>query len=124
MLAACLVAVSFATALAAAALTSEDVYHGDMRRYSKPAEVNAKKVFKVIPAYKEILDKKITEDSAVYLIKLAEANKVFSATLAAYAEDNGYDLICEEGHIANAPNATDDVVKLIEDAAKEDKEPK
>ena len=123
MLAVCIVAVSFAAALASTTLSSDDVYFGDMRRYSKPAEISARKVFKVIPAYREILEKKITEDSALYLIKLAEANKVFADALSAYAGDNGYDLICQEGHIANAPNVTDEVVKLIE-AAKEEKEQK
>ena len=98
---------------AALALSTEEVYYGNARRYENPVEINAKKVFMAIPAYKEIVDKQIDTTSAVYLGKLEEANKAFAAAVASYAQDNGYDLVCEEGRIKNAPNGTEDVIKLI-----------
>lgn len=101
------------------ALSKEEVYYGNYRQYKKPAEVNAKKVFLAIPAYKEIIEKNIEEDSALYLIKLAEANKVFSKAVAEYAKDNGYDLVCEEDALDNAEDATDDVIKIVKKNSKQ-----
>lgn len=96
-------------------LTKEDVYFGNYRHYSKPAEVNAKKVFMVIPPYKEIIDKNIEKDSALYIIKLDEANKIFHEVLKTYAEDNNFDLVCEEGKAEGARNITDDVIKVLKE---------
>ena len=95
------------------ALTKEQVYYGNYRKYKKPAELNAKKVFMVIPAYKEIIEKNIEEDSALYLAKLAKANKTFLACVKEYAKDKGYDLVCEEGALDNATSVTDEVIKLV-----------
>ena len=108
-------AVFLALCGAASALSKEEVYHGNHRKYKKPAEVNAKKVFAVIPAYKEIVEKDIKEDSALYLIKLAEANKLFLKCVKEYAEDKGYDLVCEEGALEDATSVTDDVIKLVKE---------
>jgi hypothetical protein len=105
-------------ATAALALSKTDVYYGNARRYSKPAEVNAKKVFMAIPAYREIVEKNIEKDSALYIIKLTEANKVFREVIAAYAKDNSYDMVCEEGKAEGARNVTDDVVKVLKERDK------
>jgi len=110
----CLAAL-LCVAATAIALTKEDVYYGNIRQYSKVAEVNAKKVFMVIPAYREIIDKNIEKDSALYIIKLNEANKVFREAIAEYAKDNNYDLVCEEGRAEGAKNITDDIVKAIKE---------
>jgi hypothetical protein len=111
-------AIILGVAVAAFALHKEDVYFGNYQRYSKPAEVNAKKVFMVIPPYREIVEKNIEKDSALYIIKLGEANKIFSEVLSTYAKDNSFDLICEEGKVEGARNVTDDVVKIIKDREK------
>ena len=95
------------------ALSKEDVYYGKPRRFKKAAEVNAKKVFMAIPAYREIIDKNIEKDSARYVMKLEEANKVFHEAISRYAEENEYDLVCEEGRLEGAHNATDEVVEII-----------
>ncbi len=112
---ACVVASAILAGLAASAfsLSKEEVYFGNHRQYKKAAEVNAKKVFAQIPAYKEIIDKGIKEDSALYIIKLAEANKVFLEAVKEFAEDKGYDLICEEGALDDAPAVTDEVVEVV-----------
>ena len=103
----------FVATTCVSALSREEVYYGDRRRYRKPAAVKAKKVFMAIPAYKEIVEKDIEEDSALYLKKLAEANKIFLDVLKEFAEDNGYDLICEEGALDDATVVTDDVVEAV-----------
>ena len=106
---------------AAAVLSKEHVYYGDAQQYSKPAEICARTVFMAIPEYKEIVEKDIREDSALYLMKLSEANKTFTKVLGDYAKNNGYDLVCEVGHVEGAPNATEDIVKIIEDSEEEKK---
>ena len=106
---------------ALAAISAENVYYGNQNKYKKPVEINAKKVFAVIPAYKEIVDKKIPADSALYMVKLDEANKVFAKVLKSFAADNKYDLVCEEGSVKDAPNATDDVVKLVKELKEDSK---
>ena len=111
--------VVFALCGSLLALSKEDVYYGNYRQYKKAAEVNAKKVFMVIPAYKEIIEKNVDKDSALYLIKLAEANKAFLKAVTKYAKDNGYDLVCEEGALDNAASATDEVIKIAKENAKE-----
>lgn len=114
-----LIAVIVAAALAAPALalSKEHVYHGKARRYQSPAEINARKVFMAIPAYREIIDKNIEKDSALYIIKLKEANEIFVKVLARYANEHGYDLVCEEGHVEGAVNITEEIVAIIGDAS-------
>jgi hypothetical protein len=114
-------ALVLAWAAGALGLSAVDVYYGDLRHYTKAAEVNARKVFDAIPAYREIVEKNIREDSALYLIKLGEANKVFNKALTGYAEENGYDLVCEEGSILGAADVTGDVVKLITEGVEQEK---
>jgi len=97
----------------ASALAKEEIYYGSSRRFSRPAEINARRVFMAIPAYKEIIEKNIDKTSALYLVKLAEANEVFRETIRRFAEANNYDLICEEGKMEGAYNATEDVIKAI-----------
>jgi len=111
----------FLAPAASANLSREDVYYGDARRYTRPVEINAKKVFMAIPAYKEIIDKNIPEDSALYFSKLDEANKRFTKAVKTYAEANKCDLVCEEGRLEGAANVTDDVIKIIQ--AQEDEKP-
>ncbi|MHC4713742.1 MAG: hypothetical protein ACYTAN_10810 [Planctomycetota bacterium] len=111
---ACLLAFAVLSAVAFP-LSKEEVYYGNHRQYKKAAEVNAKKVFVNIPAYKEIIDKDIDEDSALYLIKLAEANRIFLEAVKEFAKDKGYDLICEEGALEDAPCVTAEVVKIVKD---------
>jgi len=106
-------------AASARALSREDVYYGNRKQYKKPAAIKAKKVFMAIPAYKEIVEKDIKEDSALYLKKLAEANKIFLDVLKEFAQDNGYDLICEEGALDDAQVVTDDVVKAVKEKSDE-----
>lgn len=102
-------------AASARALSREDVYYGNRKQYKKPAAIKAKKVFMAIPAYKEIIEKDIKEDSALYMKKLAEANRIFLDVLKEFAQDNGYDLICEEGALDDAQVVTDDVVKAVKE---------
>jgi hypothetical protein len=104
-----------AVSAAAFALDKESVYYGNHRKYKKPAEVNAKKVFVVIPEYKEIVDKGIEKDSALYLLKLSAANKTFLKALKKYAKENEIDMICEEGSLEEAPGITDEIVKVIKE---------
>ena len=105
--------ISLGVAVLAWAIPAEEVYYGSARRYSKAAEVNAKKVFMAIPAYREIIEENIEKDSARYFLKLREANQIFRRTIAKYAKDNGFDLVCEEGNVEGAYNATDDMIELI-----------
>lgn len=108
------------TAVAAVAgLSKDDVYYGNHRKFKRPAEVNAKKVFMAIPSYKEIVEKDIKKDSALYIAKLSKANKVFLKAVKKYAEANKFDLVCEEGALKKAHNATDDVVKIVKQMTKE-----
>ncbi len=106
--------VLFVGAYAFAALSAEDVYFGDCRHYSRPVEINAKKVFMAIPSYREIVEKSIPANSALYMLKLDEANKTFKRAVKAYAEENMCDLVCEEGRIKGASNITDEVIAKIE----------
>jgi len=106
----------------ALAVSREDVYYGNHRKYDSAAEVTARKVFAVIPAYKEIAEENIEEDSALYYIKLAEANKIFKKAVGKFAEDEGYDLVCEVGSIEDAPDVTDEVKKVVKKLVEEDEE--
>ena len=117
-----LAAIVFALTVvtAAAGLSKDDVYYGNHRKFKRPAEVNAKKVFMVIPSYKEIIEKNIKKDSALYIAKLSKANKVFLKAMKKYAEANKFDLVCEEGALKKAHNATDDVIKIVKKMTKKE----
>jgi len=101
------------------ALDKESVYFRKGRKFSNAAEINAKKIFMLIPAYKEIFEKNIDEESALYLIKLAEANKIFLKAVKKCAEDNSYDIICEEGALKKATNVTEEVAKIVKELTRQ-----
>jgi len=106
-------AMVLSMAAQALSLSEDDVYYGSARRHAKAAEINTKKVFMAIPAYREIIEKQIDKDSALYFLKLKQANKVFREVVAKYARDNEYDLVCEEGKLEGAHNATDEIVEIL-----------
>jgi len=90
----------FFPALIYAEIDKDKCYLGDPEDFVKPAEVDSQKVFAVIPAYKEILEKGLDPSDARYHILMAEASEVFNVALVKCSEKYGYDLIGEKGAIS------------------------
>ncbi len=90
----------FCLGLIYAEIDEDKCYLGDPNNFVKPAEVDSRKVFAVIPAYKEIQEENLDLRDARYHILMAEASEVFNAALMKCSEKYGYDLIGEKGAIA------------------------
>lgn len=95
---------------------ADDVFHGDARNWSKPAEVDADAVFAEIDEYKKIVAKKLDTSDPEYGVLLTKARKRFRKALCLAAKDGGYDLIAKVGSVKgveNVPDITQDVIKKL-----------
>lgn len=73
------------------------VYFGNPRNYQRPAELEAAKVFQVIPEYEEW--QKLEPSDPRYWTLLDKANTRFIRALVTVARKYGYDLIGEKGFL-------------------------
>lgn len=96
------------------------IYWGDPEG-TKPATIRKDDCFDVIPEWKEIVRRKLTEQDADYFILLAKANDRFRSAVEKVAKAEGYDLVAEEGAIevpegeALPPDMTQKVVDELDD---------
>ena len=99
----------------------EKVYYGDTESFSKPATLDRDKVFAEISAYKQIENEGLTRKEPRYWILLRKANDVFSKVVAKVAEDDGYDLVAENGSVKKkgrekaAPDLTESAIEAIQE---------
>ena len=89
-----------------------DVYVGDAKKWEKPAEVDADKVYAKIDEYKEILNNGLKPGDAKYEILIGKASKRFCAAVKKAAKDGGYDLVAKLGSV----KGVDAVANLTADA--------
>jgi len=92
---------------------ASDVYVGDSKKWEKPAEVDADKVYAKIDEYKQIVDGGLKPGDAKYDILMSKAGKRFLAALKKTAKDAGYDLVAKLGAVkgvATPPNVTADAI--------------
>jgi hypothetical protein len=96
------------------------IYYGN-REGEKPATVRACDCFAVIPEWKEIKSRKLTQSDADYWILIAAANDRFHKAVEAAAKAAGNDLVAEQGTITvpegQAPPV--DLTKAVIDSIKE-----
>src|SRR5262245_13803362 len=88
---------------------ADDVYVGDAKKWDKPAEVDADKIYAKIDEYKQIVDGGLKPGDAKYEIRMSMASKRFCAALKKTAKDAGYDLVAKLGAVkgvATPPDVT------------------
>jgi hypothetical protein len=76
-----------------------NVYFGNPRNYRKPAELEAAKVFQVIPEYQELMRQKLENSDPRYWSLMDKANTRFIRALVGVAKKYGYDLVGEKGFL-------------------------
>ena len=76
------------------------VYLGNPRQFKKPCAVDADKVYRAIPEYREILEKNLTDRDARYHLLLRRASDKFSAALRTVAQEGGFDLAAGLGAVS------------------------
>ena len=98
------------------------VYLGQAATCKAPSVVDADRVYRAIPEYQRIVEKKLTDKDAEYSLLLLKATKKFRAAVEAAATDGSYDLVAAvgavkwEGH--TVPDLTDAAVRKIPDSVK------
>jgi len=75
------------------------VYFGNPRNYHRPAELEAAKVFKVIPEYQQLVREGVSPEDPRYWSLMDKANTRFIRALVSVARKYGYDLIGEKGFL-------------------------
>lgn len=93
-----------------------DVYVGDARKWDKPAEVDADKVYAKIDEYKEIVEKGLKPDDPKYEILMSKASKRFTCAVKKAAKDGGYDLVARIGAVKgvdSVPDITSDAIAKL-----------
>jgi len=101
----------------AAAVTAEvvgNVYFGNPRNYRNPAELEAAKVFQVIPEYQELVRQKLETSDPRYWSLMDKANTRFIRALVSVAKKYNYDLIGEKGFLGRQ-NVTDITLVVLDE---------
>jgi hypothetical protein len=101
----------------AAAVTADvvgNVYFGNPRNYRNPAELEAAKVFQVIPEYQELLRQKLETSDPRYWSLMDKANTRFIRALVSVAKKYNYDLIGEKGFLGRQ-NVTDITLVVLDE---------
>jgi len=101
----------------AAAVTAEvvgNVYFGNPRNYRNPAELEAAKVFQVIPEYQDLLRQKLETSDPRYWSLMDKANTRFIRALVSVAKKYNYDLIGEKGFLGRQ-NVTDITLVVLDE---------
>jgi hypothetical protein len=75
------------------------VYLGNPRLFKKPAAVSADRVYRAIPEYVEILEKKLTDKDVRYHFLMKKASDKFSKAVRDVATAGGYDLVAGTGAV-------------------------
>ena len=89
------------------------VYVGDCRKWEKPAEVDADRVYAKIDEYKEIVEKGLKPGDPKYELLLSKASRRFVCAVKKCAKDGGYDLVARVGSVKgvdSVPDITSDVI--------------
>ena len=98
-------------------IDKDKIYHGDPEDFTKAGCIAADKIYILIPAYKEIVDKGLTQDDPEYWILMNKANETFKQALEETEDKHEYELIGELGAIVvkgkKAPNITRKVDKIV-----------
>ena len=56
-----------------------DVYFGNARLFQRPCHISADRVYRKIPEYREILQKKLTDDDPKYHLLMKKASQRFNS---------------------------------------------
>ena len=92
------------------------VYFGDAKKWDKPAEVDADKVYGKIDEYKQIVEQGLKPGDAKYEILMTKASTKFTCAVKKAAKDGSYDLVARLGSVKgveSVPNITDDVIAKL-----------
>lgn len=96
------------------------VYYGKALGCKAPAVVDADRVYRAIPEYKKILEKKLTEKDPEYSILMLKASRKFRTAVEAVATDGGYDLVAQVGAVTweghEIPDVTDKAIAKVEES--------
>jgi hypothetical protein len=78
-----------------ASIDEDKIYYGNVRSYSRPATVDAARVYREIPAHREIIDRKLTRHDPDYWPLMRKASQAFVKALRKACKEKGYDLVAE-----------------------------
>ena len=105
---------------------ADKIYYGDARKFSRPAVVDAVKVYRQIPAHKELIERKLTRNDPDYWPLMRKASQSFSRALRKVCQDKRYDLVGEVDTIAiddhAVPEITSEVIASLADKPRSGKE--
>lgn len=97
-----------------ATVATDDVYFGDAKTFSKPAEVDADIVYAEIPAYKEVVKLKLKASQPRYQLLMSKASRAFSRAVRKAAKKHGYDLVAKPGSVKGAKEIADITQHVID----------
>jgi hypothetical protein len=99
------------------------LYYGDEKKFSRPAVLEAAKVYEKIPAYRSILDRRLTPDDPEYWPLMRKASAAFVKALKSVCSRDGYDLVGELGSIepSDGEAAVPDITLKVTEAADGDR---
>jgi hypothetical protein len=105
----------------------DKLYLGSLEKYSRPAVIDGEQVYRRIPAYREVLERKLDRRDPDYYPCLQRANVVFLRALRQVCRAGGYDLVAERGSLRSeepVPEITEEVLELVEGRKPKAEKPK
>jgi len=111
-------AVLFTYQIVSAEVTikEEQIYYGNPKNYTAPAQLELTKVLDATKEYQRIKKEKIKSDNPLYWILLQRANEKVQAAIKKVAEKKKYDLIGELGYITGNTDPIPDITQSVVEA--------
>lgn len=97
----------------------EEIFAGDVTKFSKPAEIDMNALILATPEYQEIKKKKLDKGTGKYWILRNQATERAHKAIILLIEDEEFDLIANEGYLGGlstpieCENLTKKALKII-----------
>ncbi len=92
---------------------SHNVFSGDLKGFSKPAEISFVDLVKCTAEYKTIEKDSLKSTDAKYWILMAKAQEVVLNAITKIAREKKYDIVCEKGYLAKFDIKATDITDFI-----------
>ena len=99
-------------------MDADKIYYGSPQTCDHPAVVDADRVYRRIPEYREILDRKLTRHDPDYWPLMRRTNQVFLKALRKVCRERGHDVVGEIRSITfdgggSVPEITNEVIEVL-----------
>jgi len=96
-------------------IDKQKLFRGDLKRFSKPAEIQFVELVKNTPEYEAIKKESLKSADARYWILMTQAQERVTRSIVRVAREKQFDVVCEKGYLKSLGVEAKDITELIEE---------